>query len=68
MYPCEDLSHKACIDYITKNFDYALIKHDCDLKDNSLELKKEHYHVVIAFKNYRYLNSMVDELKISSNF
>lgn len=68
LYPNEDATHKSCIDYISSHFDYALIKHNCDLKDNSLELKKEHYHVVIAFKNYRYLNSLIEELNISSNY
>lgn len=46
---------------LIKKYDYAYILHD---KDNV----KPHYHVVMAFNNYRYLNSVAEELTIPSNY
>jgi hypothetical protein len=55
------------IDYIKKNYDYLYIKHDKD-KDDKGNLKKIHYHIVLKFKNYKWLNSLSNELDISSNY
>lgn len=44
-----------------KMYDYAYILHD---KDNS----KNHYHCVISFNNYRYINSVSEELEIPINY
>ena len=46
---------------IIKKYNYAYIKHD---KDGV----KEHYHVVMAFPNYRYKTSLCEELGIPPNY
>lgn len=68
LYPSEDSTHKKALDYIINNYSkYAYIKHDSDLLDNG-DLKKEHYHVVIQFTNYRWRNAVADELQITPNY
>ena len=46
---------------LIKKYDYAYIKHD---KDNV----KAHYHCVVMFNNYRYLNAISDEFGIPPNY
>lgn len=46
---------------LIKKYDYAYILHD---KDNC----KAHYHCVIIFNNYRYLNAISEELNIPTNY
>lgn len=46
---------------LIKKYDYAYILHN---KDNA----KEHYHVVVAFANYRYKNAICEEFNIPSNY
>lgn len=67
LYPLEDSSHKKAIDYIVKNYEYALIVHDKDTNENN-ELIKPHTHIVIKFTNYKWLNSLQKELDISINY
>lgn len=68
LYPSEDPTHKDALDFITNNYNkYAFIKHDKDILDNG-ELKKEHYHVVIQFTNYRWRNAIANELNITPNY
>lgn len=67
LYPNEDITHKDCINYIVNNIDYALICHDKDINED-LTLKKEHYHIVLAFPNYRWIDSVQEELKIPINY
>lgn len=68
LYPQEDISHKNALDYIISNYSkYAYIKHDKDLLDNG-ELKKEHYHVLVQFSNYRWRNAVAEELQITPNY
>lgn len=59
----DDSENLKFIDKIEKikQYDYAYIKHD---KDGS----KEHYHVVVAFNNYRYLKAVADEFEIPYNY
>lgn len=48
-------------------YDYLYIKHDKDkLEDGTL--KKVHYHVILKFKNYKWLSSLSEELNIPSNY
>lgn len=56
----ENINFNDKIDLI-KKYDYAFILHD---KDNC----KSHYHCVIIFNNYRYLNSVSEELNIPTNY
>lgn len=67
LYPQEDKTHELALNYIKKNFDYALITHDNDL-DSHGELKKTHCHVVIKFKYQRWRNSIALELGITPNY
>lgn len=68
LYPNEDPKHKNALDFILNNYQkYAYIKHDKDLLDNG-ELKKEHYHVIISFNNYRWRNAIAEELQITPNY
>lgn len=68
LYPSEDSKHKFALDYIKENYSkFAYIKHDKDLLDTG-EFKKEHYHVVISFANYRWRNAIAEELQITPNY
>lgn len=68
LYPSEDPKHLSALEYIKDNYSkYAYIKHDSDfLEDNSI--KKEHYHVVISFTNYRWKSAISNELGITPNY
>lgn len=66
LYP-EDESHAKAIEYIERNFDYAMILHDRDC-DEYGEIKKEHYHVVLRFKNAKWNTALAEELNITSNY
>lgn len=74
LYP-EDNDHMQILEYIKKNFQYAIILHDKDkyekniidedtgeLKNKEGEIKKAHYHVLISLKNARTDKSMLEEL------
>lgn len=68
LYPSEDPTHKHALDFIKENYKkYAFIKHDSDVLDDNT-LKKEHYHVVISFSNYRWRSAISNELGITPNY
>lgn len=46
---------------IVQKYEHAYILHD---KDNA----KKHYHVVLMFDNYRYIDSVCEELGIPNNY
>lgn len=64
----EDETHKNALEYIQKNYDYALICHDKDFDSLSGELKKPHYHIVLRFKNAKWNTSLSEELGITLNY
>ena len=68
LYPSEDPTHKSALDFIIENYSkYAYICHDRDvLEDNSI--KKEHYHIVVSFSNYRWRSAIANELGITENY
>lgn len=67
LYP-EDLTHVSAMAHIMENFDkYAFILHDKD-KDENGEAKKEHWHIVVEFKNPRALSGVAKELHITDNY
>ena len=68
LYPLEDESHKNAIEYIKKNYDYALIVHDKDFYSDTGEIKKSHTHVVISFNNAKWNTAVSEELGISINY
>ena len=74
LYP-EDESHWNCMSILEQNgYTYAAILHDKDTWEDSDnghvagELKKPHWHIVLYFKNPRYLNAIADELGITPNY
>lgn len=64
----EDESHRQAIDYIKKNCDYAMILHDMDTYEDTGELKKSHYHVVVRFPNAKWSTSFANDLGIGENY
>lgn len=65
LYP-EDETHTKAIEYIERNYDYAIILHDRDCNEYG-EIKKEHYHIVLRFKNAKWNTALAEELKITVN-
>lgn len=63
----EDETHCKALEFIKKNYDYAMICHNLDTDENG-ELKKEHYHVVIRFKNAKWNTALAEELGITENY
>ncbi len=69
LYP-EDNQHIAILEYIKNNFEYAYILHDKDTYEEDTEehkkgeKKKPHYHIILAFKNARTIDSIKKELQI----
>lgn len=63
----DNLNFNEKIEIIKKNYNYLYIKHDKD-KLESGENKKAHYHIVLRFKNYKWLNSLSEELNVPYNY
>ena len=67
LYP-EDLTHLNALNIIIESgFKYIYILHDKD-SDEHGELKKKHWHVVLQFKNARYISGIAKQLKITENY
>lgn len=64
----EDETHKKAIDKIKASYDYAMICHDMDTEEKTGEIKKEHYHVVLRFKNAKWNTALAEELGIKENY
>lgn len=69
---CENINCTDLINILNSNSDileYYGIIHDCDIKENTGELKKEHYHLYISFNDYgRYtINKVRDFFSPLSN-
>lgn len=64
----EDISHINAMEFIKKNYDYACIFHDKDIKEDTGEIKKGHYHYVIKFNNAKWNTAIADELGITPNY
>lgn len=75
LYP-EDPAHASCMDTLAQNgYDYAAILHNMDVWEENEspnhekgEPKKDHWHVVLKFKNPRYRDSLASELAIAPNY
>ncbi len=62
LYP-ENETHRNALEYIKKNYqEFAWIKHEPEIENG-----KEHIHVVIRFKNYRWNTALAEELNIEIN-
>lgn len=79
LYPYEDLNHFAVMDKLESGkYLYCAINHDKDRwteddmeKDSSHvagELKKNHTHVVLKFRNPRYKTAVASELGLEPNY
>lgn len=76
LYPNENEKDLKTLQYIVDNFDYAYIEHDKDIWEKDVfndkgelihkvgEPKKNHTHVIICFKNARYIDKLKEELEI----
>lgn len=61
----DNLQHLNLLTTLTNKYDYAYILHDKDLDDNG-ELKKEHFHLLLFFKNARYFSSILKSIEIDN--
>lgn len=67
LYP-ENQNHKLALDYIIHNFEnYIYILHDRDIKDDTGEIKKEHYHILLHFSNARTIKSLSKKINVEEN-
>ena len=67
LYP-EDPTHAAAMEKLKSGgYNFAAIKHDKDLTENG-EKKKDHWHVVVRFKNAVWNTSIAKDLGITPNY
>ena len=66
LYP-EDETHVKALEKIKSSYDYAYILHDRDTNEKG-EIKKEHWHIVLTFKNAKWNSALADELGITPNY
>lgn len=61
-------NHKLALDYIIHNFEnYIYIFHDRDFKEDTGEIKKSHYHVILHFPNARTIKTLSKKLNVEEN-
>lgn len=63
----EDETHKRALEKVQKSYDYAMCCHDKDVDENGV-IKKEHYHIVLQFKNAKWNTALAEELGITENY
>lgn len=66
LYP-EDATHMDALEKIKKSYEYAYILHDKDVEETG-EIKKPHYHVVLRFANQKWNTALAKELGIKENY
>ena len=67
LYP-EDPTHAAAMEKLKSGgYNFAAIKHDKDVTENG-EKKKDHWHVVVRFKNACWNTSIAKDLGITPNY
>ena len=79
LYP-DNSEHMAVFDKLNKSYNTVGILHNCDVYEKERkneageivngigELKKEHYHIIVAFDNQRYLNGVAKEIGLEKRF
>lgn len=55
---------KKIIEHIKKLYEYAIIKHDRDVEETG-EIKKAHYHIVVRMKEARTRQAIAKELEMN---
>ena len=63
----DDPTQRLALSKIKRSYDYAMILHNMDTDENGV-LKKEHYHVVLQFKNAKWNTALASELGIKENY
>ena len=63
----EDETHLKALEKIKKSYDYAMICHDRDTNETG-EVLKPHYHVVLRFNNPKWNTALAEELEITENY
>lgn len=68
LYP-ENAEHMEALDKIrsAEDFDWVSVLHNCDTDENG-ELKKEHYHLILKFKNPTENYALAKKLGIQVNY
>lgn len=64
----EDNDHLNALDLIQNEYNFAYILHDKDIIEDTGELKKPHWHVILYFDNPHYLLSLAKDLGIKPNY
>ena len=68
LYP-DDKSHMEALEKIKASYDYAYVLHDKDALEETGEIKKAHYHVVlISGKNAIWSSALSKDLGITPNY
>lgn len=66
LYP-DNSEHCQAVEKIKQSYDYAMILHNRDVTEEG-ELKKEHWHIVLRFKQAVWSSAICKELGITENF
>lgn len=66
LYPDDD-THVRAFEFIKTHWHYVAILHDKDV-DDSGNLKKSHYHIIVKFVQARWRSAVADELGITPNY
>lgn len=67
LYP-DDETHIKALEYIKHNYEHLYILHDKDVYNDTGELKKPHYHVIVEFKSAKWRSALAKELGITENY
>ena len=67
LYPSNPKHNQATYTLAKQGYQYAGCLHDRDLDDN-VEVKKEHYHVIVSFPRQKDLSALARELDIEENY
>lgn len=67
LYP-DDETHVKALETIKKEYDHAYILHDKDVEEETGELKKPHWHVVLRFGEAVWNSSVAKNLGIKCNY
>ncbi len=63
----EDETHRKAMDKIKTSYDYAMICHDRDTNESG-EVLKPHYHIVLRFQNAKWNTALAEELGVTENY
>lgn len=67
LYP-EDPLHQSALEKIKNDYNYAYILHDKDCDNDTGEVKKSHYHVIVEYPNAKWNSAVANDLGITENY